>query len=71
MASLYLSLDAECGKSLSLKPLTNRLAQYINPPPTDTSGYFLIEERGGETSILARVADEEAALRLGQLLGLS
>jgi hypothetical protein len=71
MASLYLSLDAECGKSLSLKPLTNRMAQYIDPPPTDTSGYFLVEEFGGETSILARVPDEDAALRLGKLLGLS
>ncbi|WP_421847972.1 hypothetical protein [Novosphingobium sp.] len=71
MASLYLSLDAERGKSLSLKPLTNRLAQYIDPPPTDTSGYFLVEEVDGEASILARVSDEDAALRLGKLLGLS
>jgi hypothetical protein len=71
MASLYLSLDAECGKSLSLKPLTNRMIQYIDPPPTDTSGYFLVEEVDGAMSILARVADEDAALRLAQLLGLS
>lgn len=71
MASLYLSTVEECGKILTLKPLTNRMIQYIDPPLADTSGYFLVEESGGEASILARVDNEDAALKLGRLLGLS
>jgi hypothetical protein len=70
VASLYLSAVGESGKTLALKPLTNRAAQYMDPPPDDLSGYFLVEEDGFRTSVLARVDSEDAALRLGRLLGL-
>jgi hypothetical protein len=71
MASLYLSAMSETGKKLALTPLTNRAAQYVDPPIADLSGYFLVEGDGQKTSVLARVENEEAALRLGALLGLS
>jgi hypothetical protein len=71
VASLYLSAVGECGKTLALKPLTNRAAQFIDPPPEDMSGYFLVEEDGQQTAVLARVDTEDAALRLGRLLGLA
>lgn len=71
MASLYLSAMGDCGKILALKPLTNRAAQYMDPPLSDIGGYFLVEESGGETAVLARVDSEDAALRLGRLLGLA
>ncbi len=68
---MYLSRLSETGKKLALTPLTNRAAQYIDPPIADLSGYFLVEGEGQRTSVLARVESEEAALRLGALLGLS
>ena len=71
VANLYLSATRECGKTLALKPITNRLAQYMDPPPTDLSGYFLIEDDGHSPAVLARVETEDAALRLGRLLGLA
>jgi hypothetical protein len=43
----------------------------MDPPPEDLSGYFLVEEDGAQTSVLARVDSEDAALRLARLLGLS
>jgi len=71
VARLYLSSIRDCGKTLTLKPITNRMAQFIDPPPSDTSGYFLIEDDGHQPAILARVETEDAALRLGRLLGLA
>lgn len=71
MASLYLSAIGEGGKTLALKPLTNRAAQFMDPPPQDLSGYFLVEEDDARTSVLARVDTEDAALRLARLLGLA
>jgi hypothetical protein len=56
---------------LALKPLTNRTAQHMDPPPQDLSGYFLVEQDGLQTSVLARIDSEDAALRLGKLLGLN
>ncbi|WP_126174365.1 hypothetical protein [Altericroceibacterium xinjiangense] len=70
MASLYLSAIGEGGRTIVLKPLTNRAAQFLDPPLADTSGYFLVEENGHETAVLARVETEDAALRLAKLLGL-
>lgn len=71
MASLYLSADRDGGKLLSLAPLTRRLAETLDPPPTDMSGYFLVENGREGASVLARVDTEDAALRLGLLLGLA
>ena len=70
MASLYLSAIREGGKTLALKPLTDRLAASMDPPPADLRGYFLVEDDGRDASVLARVESEDAALRLGRLLGL-
>lgn len=70
MASLYLSSTREGGKTLALKPLTNRLAASLDPPLLDACGYFLVEEGDHDTSVIARVDSEDAALRLGNLLGL-
>lgn len=71
MASLYLSSISACGKTLALKPLTNRLAAAMDPPPTNLDGYFLVEDDGRDASVIARVETEDAALRLARLLGLA
>jgi len=71
MASLYLSAIYDGGKTLALKPLTNRLAAALDPPMSDLQGYFLVEDDGRGASVLARVDSEEAALRLARLLGLA
>lgn len=71
MASLYLSAICDGGKTLALKPLTNRLAATMDPPPKDIGGYFLVEDDGRNSSVLARVDSEDAAMRLGRLLGLT
>ncbi len=71
MASLYLSSVGRSGKTLSLKPLTNRVAAALDLPLGDIRGYFLVEGDGSEASVLARVETEDAALRLANLLGLA
>lgn len=71
MASLYLSAIRDGGKTLALKPLTNRLAATMDPPPTDVDGYFLVEGDGLDAAVIARVDSEDAAIRLGRLLGLA
>lgn len=71
MASLYLSADRGGGKLLSLAPLTRRLAETLDPPPPDLGGYFLVENGSDGASVLARVDTEDAALKLGRLLGLA
>lgn len=71
MASLYLSADLGGTRTISLKPITKRVAESVDPPISDAAGYFLIEQDGAETNVLARVDSDDAALRLGRLLGLS
>jgi hypothetical protein len=71
MASLYLSAVRDGGKILALKPLTDRIAEALDPPVSDVHGYFLVESDGQATSVLARVDTEDAALRLARMLGLA
>ena len=71
MATLYLSSRNADNRVISLKSLTNRQAAVANPPIATPSGYYLVEEEAAELSVLARVETEEAALRLGALLGLA
>jgi hypothetical protein len=71
MASLYLSAIRDGGKTLALKPLTNRLAALMDPPLSDLNGYFLVEDDGCDASVLARVATEDAAIKLARILGLA
>lgn len=71
MASLYLSAVHAGGKTIALKPLTNRIAETLDPPPSDLKGYFLVEDDGRGASVLARVDTEDAALKLAKLLGLA
>jgi hypothetical protein len=71
MASLYLSAVRDGGKTLTLKPITNRLAAAFDPPLEEMNGYFLVEEDGFAMSVIARVETEDAALKLGNMLGLA
>lgn len=71
MADLYLTGNAPDGKRLVIAPITSRKLARCAEPPQDTSGYFLTEEQadgqGGLLTILARMADAEAAFRIGRL----
>ncbi|HEU0098080.1 MAG TPA: hypothetical protein VFQ67_04820 [Allosphingosinicella sp.] len=70
MASLYLSANREGGKTLSIAPITNRIAAMMDPPVAALDGYFLVESDGRDSAVLARVETEDAALKLARLLGL-
>ena len=70
MASVYLSAIRDGGKTLAVKSLTNSAAAAVDPPITELDGYFLVEEDGPNLAILARIGSEDAALRVGRLLGL-
>jgi hypothetical protein len=70
MASLYLSATQQDGRTLSLKPLTNRAAEALNIPLRDLEGYFLVEGEDIDASVIARVETEDAAMKLARLLGL-
>ncbi|WP_299783897.1 hypothetical protein [uncultured Marivita sp.] len=75
MAELYLTGKAPDGKRLMIAPITSKKLARCPEPPTDTSGYFLMEEKEGSKdgviTILARVSDAEAAFRLGRLFCMS
>ncbi len=68
MADFYFSVNLEPDRTLCLAPLTDRRISLSGQQVEDTSGYFLFEQRGtGETAgieIIAKVMDDEAALRL-------
>lgn len=71
MASLYLSAMTDGGKVLSIGPMTNRRAETLDPPLESLAGYFLVECASGNSKVLARVEDDDAALKLAAMLGLS
>ena len=75
MADFYLSAETSDGKRLLIAPITSAKLERCVEPPEDTSGYFLTEEQVfdpmGAVTILARIADDEAALRLGRMFGMS
>lgn len=75
MAELYLTGKLEDGKRLMIAPITSRKLARCPDPPIDTTGYFLTEEEVsdpmGTITILARISDDESALRLGRMFGMA
>jgi hypothetical protein len=75
MAELYLTGKPTDGKRMMIAPITSRKLARCPEPPDDTSGYFLTEEVVsdplGVITILARIADEESALRIGRMFGMA
>lgn len=74
MAELYLTGKLTDGKRLMIAPITSRKLARCPEPPEDTTGYFLTEEVTdpmGTITILARIADDESALRLGRMFGMT
>lgn len=59
------------GRVLTLGPISNTCAETLDPPLDSVAGYFLIENDGQNNKVLARVDDDDAALALAKLLGLS
>ncbi|MGJ3263003.1 MAG: hypothetical protein ACFE0R_07190 [Salinarimonas sp.] len=73
MDALYLSTDSGENTSLCITPLTRELVSASGEDPADAGGYFLYERQRDNPSrieILARVASEEAAIKLARLLHL-
>lgn len=74
MADLYLSAERQDGTKLVLSPLSTVTANRSETQPCDLSGYFLYETQcnspHAEICILARIEDDEAALRVGDIFGL-
>ena len=75
MSDLYLSGETTDGTRLSLAPITSDKLARCADAPADTTGYFLLEEDPrdpfGTINILARIDDDEAAFRLGQMIQMS
>ena len=70
MADLYLTGSAAGGKRLMIAPITSKRLSRCPEPPSDQSGYFLMEEDEtgrGVVTILAQIADADAAFRLGRM----
>ena len=71
MLNLYFSSKRDDGTRLYLAPLSSRRQAACVEKVEDPSGYFLFEERGSgalpEIEILARVDNDDAALRLSRL----
>lgn len=75
MSELYLTANTVDGKRLSIAPMTSTKLARCPEPPADTGGYFLTEESQSEpnglVTILAHIADAEAAFRLGRMFCMS
>ena len=75
MMPIYLSAKSENGKRLSIAPITTARLSRCPEPPEDTSGYFLTEDQPsdpmGVVTILARIADDDAAFRIGRMLSMT
>lgn len=74
MDALYLTTESHDDTRLCIAPLTRQLMSATGENVADAAGYFLFERQGADpenVQILARVASEEAALRLAHLLNLS
>lgn len=71
MADLFFSTDLSDGRRLSIAPMTRARLSRCSEPPSDTSGYFLTEEDLRDPlamlTILARIDDDDAAYRMGQM----
>lgn len=74
MAYFYFSVNLGNGRTLCLASLTDRKIEKCGQDIADTSGYFLFETRGsdssGEVEIIARAVSEEAALRLRDMFNM-
>jgi hypothetical protein len=74
MAEYYFSKEIDSGTSLCIAPLTDKRIELSGETIDDPSGYFLYEIKGkGEpydVNIIARLASEEAAFQLKEILGL-
>lgn len=75
MAEIYLSAELPEGKRLSIAPITSARLQRCVDAPEDTAGYFLTEESTsdplGIVTILARIEDMDAAMRLGRMFSMA
>lgn len=74
MDALYLTTESHDDTRLCIAPLTRQLMFATGENAADAAGYFLFERQGNDPEnvlILARVASEDAALRLAHLLNLS
>lgn len=70
----YFSKALDNDRMLCLAPMTDRILARSGQKVEDVSGYFLYEQRSSDAfagvEILARVASEEAAFALKQMLGM-
>jgi hypothetical protein len=76
MADLYLSAESEDGRRLTIAPMSSAKRERCADPLSDWSGYFLTEEACsggpfGEVRVLARIEDDDAALRIARLFNMS
>lgn len=75
MADIYLTGKPTDGKRLMIAPISSKKLARCPEPPTDTTGYFLTEEvisdPMGAVTILARITDDEAALKIGRMFGMA
>lgn len=75
MAEFFMSAQLSDGVTLCVAPLSSRRIEQSGQTIEDQSGYFLYERRlrgnAEVVRIMAQVIDEDAALRLGELLRLS
>ncbi len=75
MSEIYMSAETADGKRLSIAPITSTKLERCEEAPSDTSGYFLTEERLsdplGMIRILARIEDTDAAYDLGRMFSMA
>ena len=72
MADYYFTSNLDNDRMLCLAPLTDRKIGLSGQEITDTSGYFLYEQRRSNDAIevISHVTSEEAAFRLRDMLKL-
>lgn len=74
MQEYYFSKKIDSETNLCIAPLTDRRIELSGETIEDPSGYFLYEIRGGgepyDVNIIAKLASEEAALQLKDILSL-
>ncbi len=74
MAEYYFSAKIDRETTLCIAPLTDKRVELSGEDLDDVSGYFLYEIKGEdalrEVRIIARLASEEAAFQLREMLAL-
>ena len=74
MAEYYFSAKLDSETLLCIAPITDKRVELSGQDVENRSGYFLYQVRGAgeprEVEILARLQNEEAALRLKDMLSL-